>query len=122
MLPELEHRPGFATLAKDANYESLVTKLDPSHIKLSDRMTAIVACVLGQEWTEPRMAWLWIDSQGNFGSEANFIGNSIDLERNITGVLEVAEVTPAERALFEKLLACSIDDHRTEVPEPEYIA
>ena len=120
MLPELEHRPGFAALAKDPLYESLVTKLDPAHIKLSRRMTAIVACILGQEWTEPRMAWLYIDSQGMFGSESNFIGPASDLERNLTGMLGVAEVTAEERLLFEKLLKASIDDHRTEVEEPEY--
>ena len=120
MLPELEHRVGFAALAADALYESLVTKLDPSHIKLSDRMTAIVACILGQEWTEPRMAWLSIDSQGNLVSDAEFIGSASDLERNLAGALEVADVTDAERRLFEKLLKASIDDHRKEVEEPEY--
>lgn len=120
MLPELEFRTGFTALASDPAYTGLVAKLSPAHLTLSGRMTAIVACVLGQEWTDPRMAWLYIDSQGNFGSDSEFIGNSVDLERNLTGLLGTAEVTPAESALFGKLLACSIDDHRTEVPEPDY--
>jgi hypothetical protein len=120
MLPELEHRPGFAALAANPAYDDLIAKLHPTNFRMSGRMTAIMACILGQEWTDPRMAWLSIDSQGNFVSDAEFIGSASDLERNLTGALEAAAVTPDERALFEKLLAVSIDDHRKEVPEPEY--
>jgi hypothetical protein len=119
VLPELEHRTGFAELKADPLYESLVVKLDPAHISLSGKMTAIVACILGQEWSNPRMAWLSIDSQGNVVSDADFIGSADDLDRNLAGVLDTAEVTPSERVLFERLRANGIDDHRREVTGPE---
>ena len=119
MLPELEFRTGFAEMQADPLYNQLVTKLDPAHIRPSNKLIAIVACILGQKWTDPRMTWMSIDSQGIVNSDGDFIGSVDDLDRNLAGLLEAAGVTAEERVLFERLRANGIDDHRREVAEPE---
>ena len=120
-LPEHEFRAGFADLAKDPQYAALVSKLSPRRFSnMSGRMAAIVGCILGQEFTNPRMAWLSISSDGFVTSDADFIGDSLSLERNLANLLEAADLTPPERELFNKLMATGIEDHRREVPEPEF--
>ena len=71
---------------------------------MSDRMAAIVGCILGMEWSEPNIAELVITSDGyllarntgHIGFNA-FIGLARDLQRNWDNLLNAAGLTGKER-------------------------
>ena len=93
-------------------YDSLVEKLHPqSWPNLSGRMIAIVACILGQEWTTPQMHGIAITADGHVTCMEDYIGLASDFERNIAGLLEHANLTPEERAEWDRLYS-QIDDWR----------
>ena len=79
---------------------------------MSPKMTAIVAYVLGEHWTEPEVAWLSVSSDGHVVSDAHFIGSGQDLDRNIANLLDAAELTEEQRREWHVLYCAKVDDWR----------
>jgi hypothetical protein len=72
-------------------------KLRP--VEVSDRFQAILGCLLGEDWTTPRLAEMVITPDGHLlgrcDGESAFqalLGEAQDLVRNIHGVARVAEL------------------------------
>jgi hypothetical protein len=66
-------------------------------VEISDHFQAILGCLLGEDWTTPRLVEMVITPDGHLlgrcEGEASFnvfLGASEDLLRNIRGVAEVA--------------------------------
>lgn len=98
----------------------LVEKLHPRRFTgMSPRMAFLVGGILGQRWaTCPRHRTssgnLSITSDGYLlACEGNcFIGSVEDWERNLTELLQVADLTTEERAEWEALYASKVTDWR----------
>jgi hypothetical protein len=83
----------------------LVRKLHPEQIRVSPLFHAILAYLLGQTgWTTPELAALSVTSdgfllgmrKGDVGYD-DFLGTHADLDRNLRGVADAVDLTPAER-------------------------
>jgi hypothetical protein len=68
-------------------------------VEVSDHFQAILGCLLGEDWTSPRLVELVVTSDGHLlgrcDGEAEFkafLGEVDDLVRNIQGVAPVAEL------------------------------
>lgn len=68
-------------------------------VKVSDHFQAILACLLGEDWTTPRLIEMVITPDGHIlgrcDGEAEFkafLGEADDLIKNIHGVATVAEL------------------------------
>ena len=68
-------------------------------VQVSDHFQAILGCLLGEDWTTPRLVEMVITPDGHLlgccDGEASFqafLGASEDLLRNIHGVAPVAEL------------------------------
>jgi hypothetical protein len=68
-------------------------------VKVSDHFQAILGCLLGEDWTTPRLIEMGITPDGHIlgrcdgnASFRAFLGASEDLIRNIHGVAPVAEL------------------------------
>ena len=68
-------------------------------VEVSDHFQAILRCLLGEDWTTPRLVEMVITPDGHLlnrcGGEESFkafLGASEDLLRNIHGVASVAEL------------------------------
>jgi hypothetical protein len=68
-------------------------------VQVSDHFQAILGCLLGQDWTTPRLVEMVITPDGHLlgrcegeASFKTFLGASEDLLRNIHGVAPVAEL------------------------------
>ncbi len=68
-------------------------------VKVSDHFQAILGCLLGEDWTTPRLIEMVITPDGHMlgrcDGEASFkvfLGASEDLIKNIHGVASVAEL------------------------------
>lgn len=68
-------------------------------VQVSDHFQAILGCLLGEDWTTPRLVEMVITPDGHLlgrceGDEAHkaFLGASADLIKNIHGVAPVAEL------------------------------
>jgi len=94
--------------------------LHPSRFtEMSGRMSAIVAYILGEHWTEPTITDIAITSdgyllfqlEGDIGHN-DFIGPAIDLERNWACLLIAADLTPDQRTEANTLYDSRITDHR----------
>jgi hypothetical protein len=82
---------------------TLAGKLHPDRFSaMSGKMAAIVGYILGESWTEPEIAALSVTSDGFVLTDAEFFGEAADLDRNLLNLLVAAEVTPEERADFER--------------------
>jgi hypothetical protein len=83
----------------------LAEKLHPTRFtRMSNKMAAIVGCILGQHWTSPAIAELVVTSDGhvlgrNVGDCGHnaYIGTIVDLEANWQRLLDAAGLTVAER-------------------------
>ncbi len=98
----------------------LATKLHPSGFtKMSGKMAAIVAYVLGEHWTDPELAELHVTGDGfvlarkvgDVGCN-EWIGLVQDLERNVSNLLHTADLTPEERQKWEELYRLRVTDWR----------
>ncbi len=69
-----------------------------------------------QSWTEPEIAALSVTSDGFVLTDAKFFGEAADLDRNLLNLLVAAEVTPEERADFERLYRERVDDGGSSYP------
>src|SRR5438552_10477414 len=68
-------------------------------VQVSDHFQAILGCLLGEDWTTPRLLELMIARDGHMVGRcegqpgfSTFLGASGDLLRNIHGVAAVAEL------------------------------
>ncbi len=68
-------------------------------VQVSDHFQAILGCLLGEDWTTPRLAEMVITPDGHLlgrcEGEAEFkafLGAASDLLKNVHGVAEVAEL------------------------------
>jgi hypothetical protein len=86
---------------------------------MSGKMAAIVAYILDESWTEPEIAALSVTSDGFVLTDAEFFGEAADLDRNLLNLLVAAEVTPEERADFERLYRERVDDWRPVLSGPQ---
>ena len=101
--PSIEEIRGDATLAD---------KLHPSRFsEMSPKMAAIVAFLVGEEWTNPTIRTLSITSDGYVVSDKHFIGTAEDLENNLEALIHAAELTEDETLELRGLML-KIDDHR----------
>jgi hypothetical protein len=84
--------------------ERVIDKLHPDRLQTSDKFTAILGALLGQDWTTPRLVELSISSdecllgraEGDVGFNV-FLGSAKDLLENLLGVADAAGLTPEER-------------------------
>ena len=95
----------------------LAKKLHPSRFTaMSGKMTAIVACILGERWTAPAIVELMATSDGHLlachegdcGCN-DYLGTVDNLKSNWARLLEVADLTADERQeadrLFQQVVA-----------------
>lgn len=68
-------------------------------VKVSDHFQAILGCLLGEDWTTPRLIEMVITTDGHMLGRCDgdpsfkvFLGASEDLIKNIHGVAPVAEL------------------------------
>jgi hypothetical protein len=62
---------------------SVANKLHPDRFPaMSGKMAAIVGYILGESWTEPDISALSVTSDGFVTTEAEFLGEAADLDRN----------------------------------------
>jgi len=83
---------------------AIVEKLHPTRIACSGRFTAMLAYILGEQWTDPAIVDMVITSDGMLlvGSEYDplddeFVGDSADLWANLEGVAQTAGLTAREQ-------------------------
>ena len=109
-----------ATPAAIVRCVTLTSKLQPDRFsEMSGKMAAIVAYILGESWTDPEIAALSVTSDGFVLTDAEFFGEAADLDRNLLNLLVAAEVTPDERADFERLYRERVDDWRPVLSGPQ---
>lgn len=100
---------------------SLTAKLHPDRFTaMSPKMTAIIAYVLGEEWTDPQISWMSVSSDGYATTDSDFLGDAADLDRNIRKLLIAAQLSPDERQEFARLFRERVDDHRPAESRPDY--
>ncbi len=98
---------------------TLARKLHPERFTdMSGKMAAIVGYILGESWTEPAITALSVTSDGFVTTESEFMGEAADLDRNLLNLLIAAELTPDERAEFERLYRERVDDWRPVLSGP----
>lgn len=68
-------------------------------VQVSDHFQAILGCLLGEDWTTPRLLKMVITPDGHLLGRcegqpefSTFLGASEDLLKNVRGVAEVAEL------------------------------
>ena len=94
---------------------TLAQKLHPSRFTaMSPKMAAIVAFILGEQWTVPTINSLTITSDGilltALGNEV--IGSAADLENNLARLMVAADLAPSEVAEVNRLYASRVSDWR----------
>lgn len=98
---------------------ALAEKLHPDRFTdMSGKMTAIVAYVLGESWTEPEITALSVTSDGFVTTDAEFMGEAADLDRNLLNLLVAAGLSDDERSKFERLYRERVDDWRPVLSGP----
>lgn len=83
--------------------ESLAKKLHPSVLQVSSQFHAVLACLVGENWTRPRIVELAVTSDDvvwgvSERMDREFISTLNDLLKNIEGVCATVHATPEERA------------------------
>ncbi len=100
---------------------SLTAKLHPDRLTaMSPKMTATIAVVVGEEWTDPQIGWMSVSSDGYATPDSDFSGDAADLDRNIRKLLTAAQLSPAERQESARLSRERVDDHRPAESRPDY--
>ena len=98
---------------------TLADKLRPDRFTaMSGRMAAIVGYILDEPWTEPAIVALSVTTDGFVMTDAEFFGGASDLDRNILNLLIAANLTPEERAEFERWYRERVDDWRPVLSGP----
>jgi hypothetical protein len=98
---------------------SLADKLCPDRFsEMSGKMAAIVGYILDEAWTEPAIVALSVTSDGFVTTDAEFLGEAADLDRNLLNLLVAAGLTNDERADFERRYRKRVDDWRPVLAGP----
>jgi hypothetical protein len=104
-----------AKTSKCGPKNGLIRKFDPSRLRVSAKLHAILGCLLGQEWTTPTLTALCVTSDGFLLGEKEgdagfnvFLGEVADLERNIRGVCRAVGASQTETGYLLNLL----NEHR----------
>lgn len=95
---------------------TLAAKLHPGRFpNMSPKMAAIVGCVLGRDWTNPRLAQIQVLGDGSvLGRHLgdigfnDFIGHRDDLTDNWTRLLDCAGLSQKERELAGLKFAATV--------------
>jgi hypothetical protein len=107
-------------VSNDIGQVTLADKLHPERFSaMSGKMAAIVGFILSESWTEPEITALSVTSDGFVLTDAEFFGEASDLDRNLLNLLIAAEVTPEERADFERRYRERVDDWRPVLSGPQ---
>ena len=95
---------------------SLVSKI--KSVRVSPKFSAMLAYILGEEWTDPQITGLSITSDGYLLAATSedpfyddFIGEASNLARNLIGVADVAELTGKEWAELSRLARSKVESH-----------
>lgn len=100
---------------------TLKDKLHPDRFtEMSGKMAAIIAFVLGEDWTDPAIQWMSVSSDGYVTTDTDFLGDAADLDRNIRKLLIAAQLSPEEREEFARMFQERVDDHRPAPERPDY--
>ena len=99
---------------------TLTRKLHPSRFPhMSNKMAAIVAYILDEQWTSPRITEMAITSDGQVLTAMDgevglnhIIGGAKDLDRNIEDLLDAAELSNEEKADWIVLYHIRVVDWR----------
>jgi len=95
---------------------NLSDKFHPDVFKTSAKMTAVLAFILGEEWTEPTIMSMIVTSDYyvfiNMGTE--FFADFSDLQRNLKGCADAVGLDRQERQLLESLANWKISFSGTE--------
>ena len=102
--------------------DKLFEKLSPERLLCSGKMTAVLGCICGQQWTNPRIVELCVTSdgvvlgvrEGDCGAN-EIVGDRSDLVRNLRGVADAVGLTHEERLRFAVLAGHSVPVHGTPV-------
>jgi hypothetical protein len=98
---------------------SLADKLRPDRFtEMSGRTAANVGYVLDEAWTQPAIVALSVTSDGFVTTDAEFLGEAADLDRNLLNLLVAAGLTDDERADFERRYRKRVDDWRPVLAGP----
>lgn len=95
---------------------TLSEKLHPARFTaMSPKFAAMVAFILGENWTEPRMTSLTITSDGILLTDMGnaIVGDARSFDDNIRRLMDAAELTTHERIEFTTLLRQRVKDWRT---------
>lgn len=112
-IPRSTCMDGLPVSEREALRQALSRKLHPTRFTgMSGKMAAIVAFVLGEEWTDPAMVSLSITSDDHVVSDAAFIGDASDLKRNLVALMDAAELDAHERVFLDWLVRAKVDDWR----------
>lgn len=84
--------------------QAVIRKIQP--IRTSGKFRAILGCLLGQTWTEPRIVALMVTSdgmllashEGDGGMMNDFMGPAGSLLDNLRGIAKVAGLSQAQTA------------------------
>lgn len=93
-----------ATASEIGHGETIRRKLSPTVVKYGrdGKMAAIVACIIGEEWTTPALHGLTVTSDDfvlgcRDGMANHFIGELASLRDNWKRLLDFAELTEIEK-------------------------
>lgn len=95
---------------------TLSEKLHPARFTaMSPRFAAMVAFILGEQWTEPRMTSLTITSDGILLTDMGnaIVGDAASFDDNVRRLMDAAELTADERAEFASAIRKRVKDWRT---------
>ena len=92
---------------------NLIRKLHPSRYpNMSGKMVALLACILDQDWTDPKINQMIVTSDGFLLAQLcghcgfdDFVGTQSELRSNWNNLLKVAKLSQAESKLAEQLYA-----------------
>ena len=91
-------------MTKQEIKETIIDKM--SRLNTSGKMTAIIGCLLGQEWTEPVLDEIIVNKtevlghlKGDCGYN-DFIGATEDFLVNVRGCVDAVKLTKEQREVF----------------------
>ena len=101
------------TRTQDEIKAAVAKKLHPNRLRVSPMFTAILACLVGESWTQPAILELCVLDDGILAREEGhlgfdrFLAAPSDLWRNLRGVADAAELDEEETAwLVAQAEAC----------------
>src|ERR1700674_3413262 len=85
---------------------SLTAKLHPDRFTaMSPKMTALIGYVLGEQWPEPGINWKFVSADGYTTTDADFLGDAADLDRNIRELLIAPQLLATSDRIFPACFA-----------------